>query len=91
MNMLVGKFMLWQEQAILTILLRLIYLLYSEITTENFDREEKFNDYKKLDSLEEYVLISQDKIQVECFRRDLEGNWLAQTYKTGEISSIKKY
>ncbi len=57
--------------------------------TENFDRGEKFNDYKKLDSLQEYVLVSQDKIQVECFRRDLEGNWLVQTYGRGEIVQLK--
>ncbi|MGF1497283.1 MAG: Uma2 family endonuclease [Elainellaceae cyanobacterium] len=38
-------------------------------STEEFDRGVKFEDYQSLDSLEEYVLISQDEIQVKCRRR----------------------
>mgnify|MGYP002776986827 FL=1 len=52
--------------------------------TEAFDREGKFNDYKNLETLNEYVLISQDQMRVECFRRDGEGNWIQQTYAQGE-------
>ena len=52
--------------------------------TEAFDREGKFNDYKTLETLTEYVLITQDQISVECFRRDGKGNWLQQTYNQGE-------
>lgn len=52
--------------------------------TEAFDREGKFNDYKTLETLTEYVLISQDQMRVECFRRDGEGNWVQQIYNQGE-------
>jgi Uma2 family endonuclease len=38
-------------------------------STEEFDRGIKFEDYQSLDSLGEYVLISQDKMRVECRRR----------------------
>lgn len=53
-------------------------------STEKFDREGKFNDYKQADSLEEYVLISQDKIRVECWRKNDDGDWVDQTYQKGE-------
>lgn len=38
-------------------------------STQRHDRCEKFNNYRQLDSLEEYVLIAQDKRQVEIYRR----------------------
>ncbi|MFB2981229.1 Uma2 family endonuclease [Microseira sp. BLCC-F43] len=57
--------------------------------TEDFDREGKFNDYKTLETLSEYVLISQDQMRVECFRRDASGNWIAQTYEQGEEISFQ--
>jgi len=53
-------------------------------STEKFDREGKFNDYKQADSLEEYVLISQDKIRVECWRKNDDGDWVEQIYQKGE-------
>jgi Uma2 family endonuclease len=38
--------------------------------TEEFDRRDKFEDYAHLDSLEEYVLIAQDAVEVECRRKE---------------------
>jgi Uma2 family endonuclease len=53
-------------------------------TTEGFDRGKKFADYRKLESLEEYVLISQNTMSVECFRRNQEGRWELYPYGKGE-------
>jgi Uma2 family endonuclease len=39
-------------------------------STEAYDRGEKFAQYRSLDSLHEYVLVSQNKIRIEHFRRD---------------------
>ncbi|HEX7678893.1 MAG TPA: Uma2 family endonuclease, partial [Thermoanaerobaculia bacterium] len=36
------------------------------------DRGEKFAHYRRLDTLREYVLVSQDKIRIERFRREGE-------------------
>lgn len=48
-------------------------------TTERYDRAEKFHHYRKLASLEEYVLIAQDTQRVECYRRiDQWDLWLYQ-------------
>jgi Uma2 family endonuclease len=55
-------------------------------TTEAFDRGDKFGDYRKLESLQEYVLISQTRKHVECFRRNLEGQWVLYPY--GELDEM---
>lgn len=53
-------------------------------TTEAFDRGDKFDDYQSLESLEEYVLISQSRMRVECFRRNAEGLWVRYVYREGQ-------
>jgi Uma2 family endonuclease len=45
-------------------------------STEAHDRGVKFSEYRKLDSLEEYVLVSQHQPRVEKFRRQADGLWL---------------
>ncbi len=44
-------------------------------STEAYDRGEKFAHYRRLDSLMEYVLVSQDKVRVEHYTRQA-GGWL---------------
>jgi Uma2 family endonuclease len=53
-------------------------------STAAFDRGEKFADYQTASSLQEYVLITQSEIKVECFRVNAEGNWVSQTYRVGD-------
>jgi Uma2 family endonuclease len=53
-------------------------------STEAFDRGDKFEDYKTIPTLEEYVLVHQKQILVERFWRRSNGLWLAQTYLPGE-------
>lgn len=53
-------------------------------STEAFDRGKKFSDYRDLKSLQEYVLISQDTMNVECFRRNAQGRWELYPYTKGE-------
>jgi Uma2 family endonuclease len=48
--------------------------------TQAFDLGEKFEDYKQLDSLLEYVLISQSEARVECRRRRADGSWESVVY-----------
>jgi len=53
-------------------------------TTEAFDRGDKFADYRHLDSLQEYVLVSQTRKRVDCFRRSVEGPWLLYSYNEAD-------
>lgn len=48
--------------------------------TENFDRTEKFQDYQRIATFEEYVLISQTQREVEVRRRSPQG-WTSQIYR----------
>lgn len=57
-------------------------------TTEAFDRGDKFADYRQLESLQEYVLISQNRIQVDCFRRNDRGQWLLDPYRAGDTINL---
>src|SRR5437660_2569707 len=43
--------------------------------TESFDRGEKFKSYLQLDSLREYVLVSQSAPVVERYTRQATGDW----------------
>lgn len=45
-------------------------------TTESYDRGKKFEHYRTLDSLAEYLLVSQDELLVEQFVRQAGGTWL---------------
>ena len=38
-------------------------------STEAYDRGKKFEHYRTIDSLQEYVLVSQDRVSVEWFTR----------------------
>ena len=44
-------------------------------STEAYDRGEKFAHYQQIESLREYVLIAQDRPQVEGFLREPDGSW----------------
>ena len=49
--------------------------------TEGIDRREKFFAYTSLPSLQAYVLVAQDKIEVAIFRR-AEPGWRADYLET---------
>jgi len=49
-------------------------------STELLDRGEKFTLYRLLDTLVEYVLVQQDRVEVEVFTRDTEGRWSSIIY-----------
>ena len=53
-------------------------------STEAFDRGHKFTDYRKLETLQEYVLIDTQRVSVECFRRNAEGRWVLYPYAEAE-------
>jgi Uma2 family endonuclease len=53
----------------------LIFEIFSP-TTEAYDRGEKFYRYRKIPTLAEYVLVSQEEPRVEQFLRRDEEHWL---------------
>jgi Uma2 family endonuclease len=60
-------------------------------STEALDRGDKFSDYQELDTLQEYVLVSQNRRKIDCFRRNPEGRWVLYSYKANqqlELTSV---
>ena len=55
-------------------------------STESYDRGKKFDFYRQIDSLEEYVLVSQQEPIVERFKRQPNGDWLMTVYKGMEAT-----
>lgn len=53
-------------------------------STEAFDRGDKFSDYKSIAELEEYVLVHQQQVLVECYQRKSDNLWVPQIYRAGE-------
>jgi Uma2 family endonuclease len=49
-------------------------------STEAYDRGEKFALYRRLPSLEEYVLTSQEKNRIELYTKQPDGGWLLKEY-----------
>jgi len=54
-------------------------------STQSFDRNGKFDIYRTLPSLQEYFLVSQDKIQIEHFNKLAEKHW--EMYEYNEADS----
>ncbi|MES2642740.1 MAG: Uma2 family endonuclease [Myxococcota bacterium] len=60
-------------------------------STEAYDRGRKFEKYRALPTVKEYVLVAQDRALVEVFRRDADSTWTLRTYGPGarvELASI---
>lgn len=53
-------------------------------STADYDRGGKFVAYRKLASLQEYLIVDIDNRRVECFRRTADHDWLLHDY-IGEI------
>jgi Uma2 family endonuclease len=53
-------------------------------STEDYDRGDKFEHYKRLPSLKEYVLVSHSERVVEAWSRQPNGSWSQRLAKDGE-------
>ncbi len=54
-------------------------VLVAEVLSEStaaFDRGKKFQSYQQIESLQEYLLVSQDEYVVEHYLRREDGHWL---------------
>jgi Uma2 family endonuclease len=49
-------------------------------STEKYDRGVKFGHYRQLPSLQEYVLVAQDRFLVERYVRQADGSWVLTVF-----------
>lgn len=52
-------------------------------STQDYDHKEKFASYKTCETLEVYMLVSQDARLVEVYRR--ENNWQKEEFTAGQV------
>jgi Uma2 family endonuclease len=57
--------------------------------SEVYDRGEKFSLYRQANTLEEYVLVSTDKIGLDVQQRNALGGWELSSYQSGEVVDLK--
>jgi len=53
-------------------------------STENYDRGTKFEHYRSIASLSDYLLVAQDKIHVEHYVRQSDRTWLFSEFKSAK-------
>ena len=59
------------------------------LSTEAYDRGFKFSQYRKSESLQEYVLVQIEQPIVEVFQRNQEGQWVLFEYCLGDRIFLK--
>ncbi|WP_251971883.1 Uma2 family endonuclease [Sphaerotilus microaerophilus] len=66
---------------------KLVVEVLSE-STAAYDRGLKFELYQRLPSLQEYLLIEQDRVHADLFRRNAEGLWVLHPSGPGETVQL---
>jgi len=61
----------------------------SSASTEDYDRGEKLEHYKRIPSLRECVLVSHREPRVEVWRRSAAGRWERDAAVSGEVIRLK--
>ncbi len=56
-------------------------------STERYDREQKRLYYQQIESLQEYVLVAQDRRRVEVWQREGD-DWVRQAFEGGDEAAI---
>jgi Uma2 family endonuclease len=60
-------------------------------STAAYDRRDKFNLYRRSDSLQDYILVDTQKIEIDIYSKNDRGRWEIMSYVAGdsiEIASI---
>lgn len=57
-------------------------------STEEYDRGEKFEHYKHLGSLRQYVLVAHDARAVEVWTRSDDDAWASRKYESGQVAEL---
>ena len=58
-------------------------------STENLDRREKRLNYQSIPSLQEYILVSQEEMKLEVYRRNKTGNWSREILSKEDSLELK--
>jgi Uma2 family endonuclease len=57
--------------------------------TAGRDRGDKFRDYQRIPTLQEYLLVNSEKMGAECYRRGEGRMWLYYPYNGGDLITLE--
>ena len=66
----------FQDKVFDTLLNPILLIEVLSESTESYDRGKKFQHYRSIESLEEYVLVAQDEARIEKYVRQGDGFWI---------------
>ena len=66
----------FQDEVFDTLLNPVLLIEVLSDSTESYDRGKKFQHYRSIESLQEYILVSQNEARVEKYVRHGDGFWL---------------
>ena len=66
----------FEDQYVDTLLNPILLIEVLSQSTENYDRGRKFSHYRRVESLQEYVLVAQTECRVEQYVRQSDGKWV---------------
>jgi Uma2 family endonuclease len=66
----------FQDNVFDTLLNPILLIEVLSETTESYDRGKKFQHYRSIESLQEYILVSQDEARIEKYVKTGDGFWL---------------
>lgn len=58
-------------------------------STEAYDRGGKFRLYQNNPILQDYLLVSTSRIEMDLYRKNDRGEWLIRNYKEGDIITLE--
>jgi Uma2 family endonuclease len=61
---------------------------FDSLSETQSERGKKFEDYRRSESLEEYLLVAQDRVSVDVFRRNAAGKWEFEGYGPGDVVEV---
>ena len=61
----------------------------ADIGSAAFDRGRKFELYQQIDTLQEYLLIEQDRKHADLFRKNSEGLWVLHPAGEGDVVRLE--
>jgi Uma2 family endonuclease len=66
----------------------IIVEVLSENSTAEYDRTQKFDFYRSLESFKEYILIKQERKQVSVFTKQKDATWVLRDYHGEDATAI---
>lgn len=78
----------FQDNAVDTLLNPCVIFEVLSSSTESYDRGQKFEHYRSIPALRDYVLVSQDEVLVEHFVRQPDGAWKMTEVRSGQSLTL---